>query len=45
MTDEERLKELEMQWKDNLNTKDKAGCNSKLNQEILEIRARLKTVK
>lgn len=45
MTDEERLKELETQWKENLNTKDKAGCNSKLNQEIVEIRARLKTVK
>jgi|FLOH01.1.fsa_nt_gi hypothetical protein len=44
-TDELRLKVLLLQWNKNLKTKLHAGGNSKDNQEIIEIKARLKTVK
>jgi len=45
MTDEERLEELLVQWSKNIQTSDRAGGNSKDNQEIVTLRARLKTVK
>jgi hypothetical protein len=43
--DKDRLAVLEAEWDEKLKTKDKAGGNSKDNREIIEIRARLKTVK
>jgi hypothetical protein len=43
--DKDRLAELLMEWDEKLYTKDKAGGNSATNQEIIEIRIRLKTVK
>lgn len=43
--DKKRLEELEELWSANMKTKDKAGGNSGDNQEMLEIRSRLKTVK
>ena len=43
--DKDRLAVLEAEWKEKLKTNDKAGGNSKDNQEMNEIRHRLKTVK
>ena len=45
MTDEERLVELQTIWNNALKSKHEAGLNSKLNQEFVELRAKLKTVK
>ncbi len=43
--DKDRLKVLQAQWEEKMHTKDQAGGNSADNQEMSEIKYRLKTVK